>query len=92
MRKDAGNFYCPFACLVKKIIKFDKYCKVDKYSGKSYVFFRNIANWIHHSVENRGFINNIYGVEPKQHRFGKNNRKTYHFYQNWAILEYDEVL
>ena len=35
--------------------------------------------------------NNIYGVVPKQHRFGKNNRKTYHFYQNWTVLEYDEV-
>ena len=78
-------------CLVKNLIKFDKYCKVDKCSGKIFFFLSIIANWINHSVEKWRFINNIYGVVPKQHRFGKNDRKKYHFYQNWTVLEYDEV-
>ena len=75
-------------CLVKNLINIAKLINVpEKYS----FFFRNIANWINHSVEKWRFINNIYGVVPKQHRFGKNDRKTYHFYQNWTVLEYDEV-
>ena len=79
------------ACLVKNLIKFDKYCKVDKCSGKILFFLSKYCK-LYKSFGRKVEIHQQYlRCGAKTAQILKNDRKTYHFYQNWTVLEYDEV-